>query len=390
MAHFSIFNPPGNNPDFAGDAGLAGAWSSNMSKLFDGTIGAVTGYLNQHGGGACQFYNPVSHGRLDADLPPAATDIPWNGFPKRHGAPGPGQQPDYAGAEAPITAGQNRDQDEYLEWFVNRKNGKIVSVHFTCEAYDYFDFLADAAPQKVLALYQTFISPQVQMTDLFNGGQYDTLNKWNTELGAMHLTHPANNLFAEVFLAGSATVRRSQHGSEITQSIPLIRCGDYGAYTRNSDPAIGAAVNGLCRDGRHVTLADPVGLYMGNFNGAGLTVNGQPAGGFFKVVRGAFPTALRAVYELPPELAAQGLTVSDVQIGGVAVQFGGQLAERITMHIAGIASVATDVHNAPVTVCGSVPSPNLSALAIAQATQASLAPAFASRRALLSRRSVGT
>ena len=40
----------------------------------------------------------------------------------------------------------------------------------------------------------------------------------------MHLTHPANNLFAEVFLAGTATVRRSQHGSEITQSIPLCKC----------------------------------------------------------------------------------------------------------------------------------------------------------------------
>jgi len=228
------------------------------------------------------------------------------------------------------------------------------------------------------------------MADLFQGSEYYVLNKWNTELGAMHLTHPANNLFAEVFLAGSATVRRSQHGSEITQAIPLCKCGAFGAYTRNSDPAIGAAVNGLCRDGRHVTLADPVGLYMGNFNGAGLTVNGQPAGGFFKVVRGAFPTALRAVYELPPELAAQGLTVSDVRIGGAAVQFGGQLAERITMHIAGIASVATDIHNTPVSVCGAVPDPEVSQRAVAQAAAASPTGAFASGRALPSRGSAGT
>ncbi len=72
-------------------------------------------------------------------------------------------------------------------------------------------------------------------------------------------------------------------------------------------------------------------------------------------MRGAFPLALRAVYALPPELAAQGLTVSDVKIGGTPIQFGGQLAERITMHIAGLASVAKDIHNAPVTVCGAVP-----------------------------------
>jgi len=364
MAHYNAFSPPGNNPDFIGDPNLTQAWTAHMSNVFDTSVASLVTYLAHHGGGTCQFYNPVSQGRADPDLPAGATDIPWNGFPKRHEAPGPGQPPHYAAAEAPIAAGENRDQDEYLEWFVNRKNGKIVSIHFTCEAYDYFQFLAETAPDKALRLYQTSISPQVQLADLFpNGpaGGYDILNKWNTELGAMHLTHPANNLFAEVFLAATATVRRSQHGAEITQTIPLIRCSQYGDETRNSDPAIGAAVNGLSRDGRHVTLANPVGLYMANFNGAGLTLNGQLAGGFFKVVRGAFPLALRAVFELPPELAAQGLTVSDVKIGGTSIQFGGQLAERITMHIAGVASVAQDIHNGPVTTCGGVPQVNLPA-----------------------------
>jgi hypothetical protein len=262
MTHYNAFSPPGNNPDFAGDPGLPQAWNAHMANVFDTSVASVQAYLAQHGRGTCQFYNPVSQGRADPDLPAAATDIPWNGFPKRHGAPGPGQPPRYAAAEASIAAGENRDQDEYLEWFVNRKNGKIISVHFTCEAYDYFEFLADRAPDKVLELYRTHISPQVRKADLFpNGpaGGYDKLNKWNTELGAMHLTHPANNLFAEVFLAATATVRRSQHGAEITQTIPLINCGRYGDETRNSDPAIGAAVNGLCRDRRHVTLANPVG-----------------------------------------------------------------------------------------------------------------------------------
>jgi hypothetical protein len=60
-------------------------------------------------------------------------------------------------------------------------------------------------------------------------------------------------------------------------------------------------------------------------------------------------------------LAAQGLTVSDVKIGGTSIQFGGQLAERITMHIAGMASVAQDIHNAPVTTCGGVPQVHLPA-----------------------------
>ncbi len=369
MATYSSFSAPGSNGDFAGDETLAGKWTDHMATVFDTSIASVSAYLVHHGGGTCQFYNPVSNGRPEPDLPTSATDIPWNGFPKKHGAAGPGQPPDYAGAEAPVTAGTNRDQDEYLEWFVNRKGGKIISIHFTCEAYDYFQFLAQTAPNKVLDLYQSYINPEVQLADLFPDGPnkpYDYLNKWNTELGAMHLTHPANNLFAEVYLAATATVRRSQHGSEITKSIPLIRCAQYGDDARNSDPAIGAAVNGLARDGRHVTLENPVGLYMASFNGAGLTINGQPADGFFKTVRGEFPMALRAVYELPPELANQGLTVSDVKIGGKAIEFGGQLAERITMHIAGVASVTTDIHNTPVPTCGGVPQVKLATHAAAR------------------------
>src|SRR5260221_647329 len=157
----------------------------------------------------------------------------------------------------------------------------------------------------------------------------------------MHLTHSANNLFAEVFLAASATVRRQQQGAEITSSIPLIDCAQYGDPARNSDPNIGIAV------------ANPVGLYMASFDGSGLSLNGNPAGGFFTVVRGQFPLALRAVYQLPPDLAASGLTVSDVKIGGKNIEFGGELAERITMHLIGAASVAQTVHNTPAP-CGPI------------------------------------
>lgn len=362
MAKYNSFDSPGNNPDFGGDANLAAAWSSHMSFVFKTSIESVSAYLAQHGGGTCQFYNPVTDGRDAPDLPAAAADIPWNGFPKRHGSPGPGQPVQFAAAEQSISAGDYRDQDEYLEWFVERQGGKITAIHFTCEAYDYFEFLAKHAPDTLLALYKKYVSPAVTLGDLFPQGPhggYDTLNKWNTEAGAMHLTHPANNLFAEVFLAATASVRRSRHGVEITQSIPLIQCSGYGDDSRNSDPAIGSAVNGLCREGRHVTLADPVGLYMASFAGAGLTLNGQPAGGYFKLQRGAFPLGLRAIYELPAELKAQGLTVSDVKTGATPVTYGGQLAERISMHIAGRASVAQDLHNVPVPTCGQVPQVNI-------------------------------
>jgi hypothetical protein len=222
-----------------------------------------------------------------------------------------------------------------------------------------------------LALYQKFINPPVSQAqlkaDLFPGETYDRLNKWNTAFGAMHLTHSANNLGAEVFLGASATVRRRKDGVEITQSIPLIRCADYGDDKRNSDPNIGIAVNDLAREKRMITLANPVGLYMADFDGAGITLNGNPAGGFFRVVRGAFPQALRAVFELPSAEVTAGHSVSDVKIGGQALNFGGQLAERITMHLFGIASVDQAVDNAPMG-CGAIPTTSAPALAAAAAT----------------------
>jgi hypothetical protein len=365
------FDPPGNIDDLGNDPGLKQRWSTEMSGIFDDSIGRVTQFLQNQGGGTCQFYNPVTHGRSDPDLVPSLGDIPWNGFPKRFGATGPTDPTNFAAAEPKRNPGQARLQDEYLEWHVNRNTaGKIVSVHFTCEAWDYFEFLATQAPDTVVALYQEFINPPVSQAqlkaDLFPGGTYDRLNKWNTAFGAMHLTHSANNLGAEVFLGASATVRRQEHGVEQTQSIPLIRCAEYGDDKRNSDPNIGIAVNNLAREKRMITLANPVGLYMADFDDAGITLNGNPAGGFFRVVRGAFPQALRAVFELPAAVVAAGHFVSDVKIGGQELNFGGQLAERITMHLFGIASVDQPVNNAPIG-CGAIPTTFTPALAAAAA-----------------------
>jgi hypothetical protein len=382
------FDPPGNIDDFGSDAALKQKWSDEMSAIFDQSIALVTQFLQDRGGGTCQFYNPVTHGRANPDLAPNLGDIPWNGFPKRFGGTGPTDPTHFAAAEPKRNPGQARLQDEYLEWYVNRNDaGSIVSIHFTCEAWDYFEFLAAQAPETVLALYQNYIAPPVSQAqlkaDLFPGGTYDRLNKWNTAQGAMHLTHKANNLGAEVFLGASATVRRQENGVEDTQSIPLIKCAGYGDDKRNSDPNIGIAVNNLARDRRMITLANPVGLYMAEFDGAGITLNGNPAGSFFRVVRGTFPRALRAVFELPAAEVAAGHTVSDVKIGGKKLQFGGQLAERITMHLFGIASVDQPVSNVPVG-CGAIPAelpPAPSPHVIA-----AIAPAAAARRRIQPRK----
>jgi hypothetical protein len=344
------FDPPGMIDDLGNDEALKDAYSAWLSKRFDVGVNSVKQFLADTGGGTCQFYNPVTHGSTDPDMPASIGDIPWNGFPKRFMGAG-GATPNFAAAEPQINPGTARVQDEYLEWHV-RKNpaGKITQVDFTCEAWDYFGrFLARNAKAKVVALYQKFISPAVVEADLFpGGGPYNMLNKWNTSHGAMHLTHSANNLFAEIFLAAEATVRRQEGGVEHTSPIPLIKCAGFGDDIRNSDPNIGIGVNTLARQRRMITLANPTGLYMQGFDGAGLTIDGAPAGGFFTVVRGALPFGLRAVYKLPPALEAAGKTVSDVKIGAALITFGGQLAQRVTMHLVGVASVAQSVANTPV------------------------------------------
>ena len=346
------FDPPASNNDFAGNPALAAKWSAKMSKYFDDGVVRATNAL-AGSGGTCQFYNPVTHGLTGPDQAPQS-EITWNGFPRQFLGHGPGALPNFALAEPPVAPGQPRVQDEYLEWHVTKNAaGKITSIQFTCEGFDYYDFLGKEAPDVLFSLYTKFVSMSVKKTDLFTGGVYNHLNRWNTRDGAMHLTQPANNLKAEVFLAADATVRRKNSaGVEVTSADTLADCAQFGLSTRNSDPAIGAGVNGLARQGRMITLANPVGLYIDHINDTSFRLpDGSPTTGWFQIVRGTAGHTLRAVFAPP---AGSTFTVSDVKIGGTPVKFGGQIAQNITMKLTGVASVSTTVHNSLVACNSSV------------------------------------
>ena len=56
--------------------------------------------------------------------------------------------------------------------------------------------------------------------------------------------------------------------------------------------------------------------------------DGSPVGSYWKVVRGTPGAALRVTYEVPPE---EGFVVGDIRIGGRRIEFGGQIAEHVTM-----------------------------------------------------------
>lgn len=349
------FDPPGFVDDLAGDPLSEGAWNQELSDHFTAGATRLRLFHAQLGIGVSQFYNPLTEELSDEDV---LQDITWNGFPKRFTSTTPGQPNNYAAAEpTPLPTGRARPQDEYLEWHVVRNAaGKITSIQFTCEGWDYWEFLGRHRPQKVLELYQKYISPDVRPEDLFDGEQYNRLNKWNTSHGAMHLTHGANNLGAEIRLAAEATVRRKgPSGAELTASIPLIRCGLYGAENRNSDPKIGVDVNALARAGFLLTLQNPVGLYIADFRENGLLLpNGEPARGFFHIVRGTPDRIVRAEFRPPAELEEQGITVSDVRVGSQNIRFGGEIAARITMKIPAAACRPGSIENG-LAPCGPVP-----------------------------------
>ncbi|WP_323073701.1 hypothetical protein [Mycetohabitans endofungorum] len=347
----SHFNPPANQDDF-GSPDLLKKYSDYVSSNFNQSIAEIKAVLSRHHAGQPQFYNPLEN---ENSAPDALLMIPWNGFPRRFLKAAAGGKTDYASAEpdqlAQSDGQQFRQQDEYLEWFVHRDDqGKITRIDFTCEAYDYFEFLASLNPNAVVTLYANHIAPGVSennlKAELFPNGIYNSWNAFNTIKGAMHLTHPANALGAEIKLAADATVRRDNGSGEPTSPATLIQCAQFGDGDRNSDPAIGYKINQKARDGYLITLTDPVGLYMIDFDDRGWNfADGTSASGFMTIIRGRPGRAIRAIYELPSALKAQGRTISDIQIGGVPIEYGGQIAEHVTMGIEGAACLKDSVHN---------------------------------------------
>jgi hypothetical protein len=181
---------------------------------------------------------------------------------------------------------------------------------------------------------------------LLSAGKYNRLNKWNTSRGAMHLNQRNNTLGAEINIAAQATILRAdQNGQLITDADTLIQCAKFGQPGRASDPTIGDHVNSLARDGYSITLQNPVGLYMAGINTAGfVTPNGSDAQQYFKILRGAGGMTVRAVFEVP---VSEGFSVGDITIDGQPIQFGGQIAEHITMKLTGLAFGKGQIQNPP-------------------------------------------
>jgi hypothetical protein len=295
----------------------AGAWSAAVSRIFEPH---ADGHLPQ-------FYDPTQR-----NTPPRTPEpmLLWAAFPARLRATIPSQEERWRVAD-----GDRNEQDEYCEWSVVRNPArKITRITFTSEVPEYWEHLFATDEQRVVDLYQELVDPRVRLAHLRGpDGGYDPRNRWNSNRPGRlaHMIQGSNNLGAAVDLVANATVPRARNGRPVTNQQELVRCARLGEPLRNSDPQIASAVNAAAREGNEITLADPLGLYLGPPLTAGMaTPDGADAAEFWTIERGDREHTVRARFEVP---AGHGYVVGDITTGGRPIRFGGQVAERVQVWI---------------------------------------------------------
>jgi hypothetical protein len=245
-----------------------------------------------------------------------------------------------------------RRQDEYCEWYAERTAGQISRITFTCENPEYWEFLFGQDPDLVVKLYNELLGrTDVRRDDLawpwpvtvddavkqYAQGAYNRYNKWNTQFGAIHLTHSANTLGAEIDLAAKATHSWPVSLGQADDAQRLTCCSGWGNPNRSSDPNIGKGVFDIAGTGVAVTIAEPVGLYMSPLSLAGRlrAPDGTDIGPVaVQVGRGSPDKAkvLRLDIVTPRGVA---YSLSDCSLDGVGLKSGGQIARLITMVVFG-------------------------------------------------------
>jgi hypothetical protein len=299
----------------------------------------------------------------DSLWPMSAYDFDWrydSRVPRRTGAGMPGvRYPDTIFYRPTV---------EYCEWHVDRdpNSGRIRRICFTSEPPEYWFALYGGTmsgsavnfpgnKDLVLDLYRRLVNPKVEMKDLqvqellfspfgsLKPGDYNPHNKWNTTHGIVHLSAPPNALTAEIQLGADATqLFRDGRGDPVVDPDAIIAGTGMGGPNRNSDPTIAATVNALAREGAMITLSNPVGLYMDHIDLTGWEIpDGIAPQDCVRVVRGQGRFIERLVVEVPGER----FDVSDIRIGGVAIAFGGQIAECITVKLVGAAAALRTMSN---------------------------------------------
>lgn len=392
MPIVECFAPPAYLPDLDSVPGLRQQWHAAVSAWFDDAIATDVSLAKP---GPFQFYNPA---RFDPGGSVVEQEVTWNAFPKalvrlfgRDRALEEADKlwtldryfndlqnfgltrNDYPG----LFKCRFRPQDEYCEWRVERDPGSnlINRVTFTSEPPELwlalfgnrvpddrakYEFAGDR--KGALARYHEFVGAGVCLEDLIatediespnegrfaKAGDYNVYNKWNSTHGIVHLCAPPNYLSAEIQLAADASVpRKNPAGQTLVEAEALICAADYGGPNRNSDPTIGASVNAAVRLGAFVTLKNPVGLYMDHIDLSGWEApDKKSVADCIHIVRGTVGMIERLVVEVP---CTRGFLLGDINIAGEKIEYGGQIAECITVKLIAQANLTLQpVANKPV------------------------------------------
>ena len=323
MALLSRFDTPASIRDVPESSPFYAAWSDAVRTRMGNVV--------RPGDNGGAFYNP------------AVTDVSvagekrmvWMGFPREVLLPGLRDDRMAAYVAADASPATRSAQNEYFEWRVDRNAaGKIRKLTFVTELRLYYHELWRVDPAAVLAIYRALVSPAVQQADLGSATAYNEANVWNTTRGIVHLIQRINTLPAAIGLCQDA-VRSPAPARDNYEARP-------GLFSRPTavDPRVSYDVHMLVRKGLYVSLRDPIGLYIVDWNNAGLAQpNGRPAPlQWWRVTRGRPGMAMRLEYEVPPGL---GFVVGDMSLGGRPIEYGGQLAEQVTVSIAGVAGTPT-------------------------------------------------
>lgn len=283
---------------------------------------------------------------------------------------------------------KERIHDEYLEWHTKKdKAGRVIEIAFTAEGPEYWETIAENDGDLLTKLYREFIDPSIVKEDLywqndiagvaviydldtgrysfkgiekiFEKGSYNPYNKWNTTLGIMHLIQRNNSLGAEVRLAADATKQyaiRPDLSHDVSR-FDLVACGVPAGINRNSDPTISDEVNKLALSDLKVTIANPIGLYIGDIQVGGiLDPTGSPVNlsDVLIVERGVrdgiSPKILRFKI-IKPDNSVRGL--QDFTLNGFNLNYGGPIAKETSIVIYGQA-ISSTVENQSVPCSGKI------------------------------------
>jgi len=330
------FSPPGNLTDLTTAVGLQGWSDKKIHPFFTSEIASVRSCV---GAGKVQFVDP-----LVRDLGNSRRTISWPAFPIALLAQGLTREQALEHADDPENG--RGVQDEYLEWFIHRDdNGEMIAVDFTCEGPEYWEYLSTTLSKAAFEKVYKIANPAATADALFAAdGSYNPNNPFNTTKGIMHLIHGANTLGAEIDIVAQSTMIRDK-----TAIVSCFRChaaSHIGDGTRKSDPTIASNVNQLAQDGRAITIADPVGLYIGGLDTAGWsTPDGSNPQSLFKITRGN--PGVRARFEVP-----QGkFRIADVRIGGEPIRSAGQIAEHVSIQVTAIVGPTGEFTAQPTVPC---------------------------------------